>query len=134
MTPHSEEIANAEKEIKRLNEYILSLRIKEADIILSELDEVKAFIVVGYTPDYNDGEPCEHIEFLLYGKNEIEDENFENRFDYSISDDITYRNRYIVETVFSDICRRKYEDNYEVIYEKVNGKWKYQANDYNCGY
>jgi hypothetical protein len=69
------------EELDQLMENSLELAVKD---IFDSMPEFNGFVVIGYTPGFNDGEPCEHTGIILL--NDMEYDNNYNCFTSDLPD------------------------------------------------
>lgn len=62
--------------------------------VFNEVDGLKKFVVLGYTPSFNDGEPCEHSSIYGFGNYHWEESYKKDGTYYLSSDDIGEREEF----------------------------------------
>lgn len=106
--------------------------------------------IVGYTPSFNDGDPCTHNQYTFVGNTstwgsiDFVDEigNFEDDFEYD-EEEGTHLNSNCktlsdVESqvaAYDEIFERVYDTNYRIVVTKdETGKVSVNCDEYYCGY
>ena len=104
---------------------------------------VKLVCVTGWTPGFNDGDPCEHTQVTVLTKDGAEQEGWEDdelpdncSFDMndSLSKSTVKDIVKLFDGAFADVIANTYDTNYRVFYVFEDGKVKTHQEDYDCGY
>ncbi len=113
-------------------------------------DELGVITILGWTPGFNDGEPCEHTTEHLYGYGAlanygleylVEDwfegvENAEDKIEELLEKEVNTPKE-VLEFVWNALenwADRKYETNYRVHFIFENGTYRIEEDEYDCGY
>lgn len=173
MSELNETIKNSVKDIAAINANIEKLKeeAKEARQAamqpflqaLAESGAVSAIIVRGYTPGFNDGEPCEHSASMFVNFREFVEDDLADRLDEfglelndELVDGLNYgqheanaalcaEHGYIyerpsaeilkaIQEIIFDTAEEENETDYYVSYLLKDGKFEVSQGDYSCGY
>lgn len=110
------------------------------------------FVMIrGWTPAFNDGEPCTHSQetfvgrvswgsyqdfsdYELYDEFEVEFDEDDNVIKHANSDCKTLNQVYEQLEAYSEIIERVFDTNFEIQAKLVNGKVVVTEDEYGCGY
>lgn len=110
--------------------------------LLEEIgDRYPGFAVVGYTPGFNDGDPCEHTEYIV-DFDEVEDYGLEDHFEHldfesSRGTLLPHEEKKLetVQNMFERYAREVHHTDYLIVaYRDDNGEIHFEVSDYDCGY
>jgi len=122
---------------------LLQLITDSVSPVLEAIDQmgtVGVIYVYGYTPNFNDGEPCKHETDSLIGMSDI---NGKARLYGELSDDLglTPEGDYDYKAISAAISNvvipaldREFTANYQVVYTFNDGTFTRHVDDYDCGY
>lgn len=134
------------KRLKELRKEIYNILDKGIEQFLLPYaeDSKKLYIYIqGYTPDFNDGDPCRH-SVDVYKKEEILNYIFEEEeeiFSGISKEDIKNSRDWPDKNDFRDcleevgeVLTNKYTTDFQVLITLKDGKIHYIKDEYNCGY
>jgi len=134
-----------------------SVALKEAvdptlDHIAKNCGELDVITIIGYTPGFNDGEPCTHGSYWGFGWGflagygiedyvedyiEVDDEDLlEEKMDELLNKKVTVSQEVedFVREVLDPYFEEKLETDYRVHILFENGTYKIEEHEYDCGY
>ena len=113
-------------------------------------DELGVITILGWTPGFNDGEPCEHSTEHLYGYGALDNygmeylveewfegvENAEDKIEELLEKEVNPAKevREFVWNALENWVDEKYGTNYRVHFIFENGNYRIEQNEYDCGY
>ena len=111
--------------IDKLGKYLESDLLK----ILNESDSIQSISWVGYTPSFNDGDPC----VFRFEFNQPHKINGNYNYDYGDDSDnvVIEKLCQILGDIPRSIIQELYENDFEIILDKVKGL---SVISYDCGY
>jgi hypothetical protein len=120
-----------------------------ADIgaLFSAFPELNSISVSGYTPGWNDGDPCHHSQLdpYLNGRNIDDDEDDDDEDDDNEDDDEGERSStrlsdkdfeaisHIIEGM-SDVLEEIFSTNWTLIFRRTQNGIEFNRYDYDCGH
>lgn len=110
-------------------------------------DKLGAITIVGWTPGFNDGEPCEHSTDYMYGYSDLQNYGLEYLLDDWFDGDedkikrllvqdvkVTDEVKMFVATALDGYIEEKHGTNYRVSIIFENGTYRIEEDEYDCGY
>lgn len=113
-------------------------------------DELGVITILGWTPGFNDGEPCEHSTEHLYGYRELSNfglehlveewfegvDNAEDKIEELFEKAVTPAKevREFVSNALENWADEKHGTDYRVHFIFENGNYRIEKDDYDCGY
>lgn len=120
------------------------------ETLFAENKNLDVVLVYGYTPGFNDGDPCTHTQYSVYDAEEINDTfDFYDYFSDEDEDDVdektsklnehlSTKDAYEIESKIDSIeelLERVYDTNfYLCVLRKEDGSIEINTGDYDCGY
>lgn len=97
--------------------------------IFTQYEGLNGVVVIGYTPGFNDGEPCTHHGDICF---EVEDYT---DMGYEIENDLT-EEQYdeICSLIDEELIQRIHDTDYQVIVVREDGEIVIYVEEYDCGY
>ena len=113
--------------------------------IFDQHDGLNVVAILGYTPSFNDGDPCSHNSFIYTGdNNDFVDEigSFEETFEYDEENEehlnskcTTLAEAYNQVSAYEEIIERIYGTNFQLIVTRnEDGSVDVSEDEYDCGY
>lgn len=129
-----EKVKNYNDSYKKILGETFDMAIKE---VLINYPDVKKLIYVGYTPGFNDGDPCTHNQDLFL--NQTDEDEYEEDDDGNPIElpEISYDTIREINSLLSpldDIVEMRYGTDFKITYTLENGEIKILQEDYYCGY
>ena len=109
-------------------------------------EELGIISIIGWTPGFNDGEPCEHTTEHLYGYSALDSYGLEHlveewfdtdRYEELLEKPPVSPAKEVKEFVYGALenwMNEKYQTNYRVHVIFENGTYRIEDDEYDCGY
>ena len=134
--------AELDKQIKENGTGFINTLFQE---IFDQHEGLNVVAILGYTPSFNDGDPCSHSSYIYTGdNNDFVDEigSFEETFEYDEdtgehlnSKCTTLDKTYTQVSAYEEIIERIYDTNFQLIVTRnEDGSVNVSEDEYYCGY
>lgn len=110
-------------------------------------EELGVITIIGWTPGFNDGEPCEHSTDHMYGYSDLQNYGMEYLLEEWFEDDEEKVNKLLeqdvkatdevkmfVATALDEYFEEKFGTNYRVHILFENNTYRIEEDEYDCGY
>jgi hypothetical protein len=110
-------------------------------------NDIDIITIIGYTPGFNDGEPCEHSSDYMFGYSDLENYGGEYLMEDWFEDQeeliekllekevkVPAEVKTFVATALDEYFEKKLGTNYRVHIIFENGTYRIEEDEYDCGY